>query len=283
MAANYILPFAQGGGANVQDTPTYTADAARPLGHQPGVARSNFANKAMRQASAMVAGLAQFLADNQATDVTDDLLAAAISTMMTNACKAAAQSPAGTIVWIPGTSPLPNTVKINGALLSRATYPRLYTFGNTSGNMAASDGAWVSGQFSPGDGTTTFRVPDIRGYILRAFDDGRGIDAGRLIGSVQADQMLTHGHTTNESPHAHATSVGDGGHVHNFYAAAGAGATPSMAVLQNGTPGNVATQTGFTGITVGIVAGVTGITINNYVGGSEVRVKNIALMPVMYY
>src|SRR6188768_365178 len=146
MAANNILPFAQAGGALVQSQATYAADAQRTIGNQPGTARADFVNKAMRQVSALCAGIGQFLADNQATDIDDTILAAAFSTIITNAVKSAAQSPAGTIIWLPSTVLLPNTLKVNGALLSRATYPKLYTFANTSGNMAASDGAWVSGQ-----------------------------------------------------------------------------------------------------------------------------------------
>lgn len=43
--------------------------------------------------------------------------------------------------------------------------------------------------FGDGDGTTTFNLPDLRGEFVRGWDNGRGVDAGRYIGSEQADQM----------------------------------------------------------------------------------------------
>lgn len=298
MAINYIYPFAQAGGALVLDTPTYNADTQRLNGNQPGVARANFVNKALKQVSAIAAGVAQFIADNQTSDVTDDLLASAISTMLKAACKASAQSPAGTVVWIPGTSPLANTIKVNGVLLSRATYANLYTFATGSGNMAASDGAWVSGQFSPGDGSTTFRVPDFRGYSIRALDDARGVDTGRTIGSVQLDQLLQHTHSVTDPSHVH--TVSDPGHAHgvsdpthshlwghNNQNGSGAGAGN-----YGGTSGGYAEPTagastgiGVQGAASGIslIATTTGISIQNSSGGAEVRVKNIALMPLIYY
>jgi hypothetical protein len=296
MATNYILPFAQGGGALVQTTTTYTADSQRSLGNQPGVARPDFVNKALRQLSAICAGVGQFIADNQGSDVTDDLLASVISTMLKNACKASAQSPAGTVVWIPGTTPLANTVKINGVLLSRTTYANLYAFANASGNMAASDGAWVSGQFSPGDGSTTFRIPDYRGYHLRAFDDSRGVDTARTIGSVQLDQLLQHTHAVTDPGHGH--TVGDPGHAHGVSDPSHSHTFPSGppqggSLVNHDTTGadlTITTAAALTGIGIqgaatGITVGVQGsnITIQNSSGGSEVRVKNIAAMPLIYY
>jgi microcystin-dependent protein len=341
MGANLIYPFAQGAGANVQTTTTYNADSQRTIGNQSGTARSSFVNKALKQATALVAGLAQFIVDNQGAggaDVTDDLLASAISTMMKAAVKGAAQNPPGSIVFVPGSSPLNNTVKVNGVLLSRSTYANLYAFASTSGNMAASDGAWVSGQFSPGDGSTTFRIPDLRGYHLRAWDDGRGIDTGRVFGSVQVDQLLAHAHALTDPGHTHTANVSDPGHGHSATVSdPGHGHTAnvsdpththsvvSASVSTNSDLGTLAGSSGFTGgfnhgsngsysgyvnnaytgisvgivgsstgitvaigsagsgISVALVANTTGISVQNSSGGSEVRVKNIALMPCIYY
>jgi microcystin-dependent protein len=48
-----------------------------------------------------------------------------------------------------------------------------------------------------GDGSTTFNVPDFRGWFPRGFDDGVGLDPGRAFASTQQDQFQTHVHGYN--------------------------------------------------------------------------------------
>lgn len=80
MALNKILHFAGDvDNANVLTQAEYEVDPQRTLGNQPGVARSKLVNKAMRQASVMAAGVAQFLADNQGYDIDDELTPAQVS------------------------------------------------------------------------------------------------------------------------------------------------------------------------------------------------------------
>lgn len=71
MSTNEIIPFSSDVTANVLTQAAYVADSQRLIGNQPGTARSSLVNKAMRQASIMVAGLAQFMADRQANNITD--------------------------------------------------------------------------------------------------------------------------------------------------------------------------------------------------------------------
>ena len=74
MATNEILRFAETDtGTNLLTQVEYAADSQRPIGNQPGVARSKLVNKALRQSSLLAAGLAEFLADNQSNDITDGL------------------------------------------------------------------------------------------------------------------------------------------------------------------------------------------------------------------
>ena len=96
MATNEILPFADAGGANVLAQAAYSADAQRSIGNQPGIARADFNNKVLRQAALMAAGLGQWLADKQATNVTDTLLPSQLSTMIENALKSYSGSSIGT-------------------------------------------------------------------------------------------------------------------------------------------------------------------------------------------
>lgn len=88
MATNDILQFATDN-TNVLTQAEYVADGQRTSGNVPGVARSKLVNKAARQASTISAGVGQFMADNQATNITDTLTPAAISTAMTSAVRAA--------------------------------------------------------------------------------------------------------------------------------------------------------------------------------------------------
>ncbi|MEQ4510915.1 tail fiber protein [Dickeya zeae] len=37
-------------------------------------------------------------------------------------------------------------------------------------------------------------LPDLRGEFIRGWDDGRGVDAGRSIGSNQSDEFRSHNH-----------------------------------------------------------------------------------------
>lgn len=73
-------------------------------------------------------------------------------------------------------------LKANGAAISRTTYATLFTAIGTT--------------FGVGDGSTTFNLPDLRGEFLRGWDDSRGIDAGRVFGSAQADEFKSHSHST---------------------------------------------------------------------------------------
>lgn len=87
---------------------------------------------------------------------------------------------AGTIMYTAGLEPLPGTLKANGALVSRSLYPSLFSA--------------ISTVYGAGDGVTTFQLPDARGEFIRGWDDGRGIDSGRALGSLQLDAFQGHKH-----------------------------------------------------------------------------------------
>lgn len=96
MATNEILKFASTNtGTNLLTQDEYSTDAQRTTGHQSGVARSKLANKAMRQVSAVASGVAQFIADNQSSNVTDSLSAQNIADYLSIGIKNAA-FPSGT-------------------------------------------------------------------------------------------------------------------------------------------------------------------------------------------
>lgn len=84
-------------------------------------------------------------------------------------------SPAGTVIFYAASTAPSGYLKANGANVSRTTYAALF--------------AAIGTTFGSGDGSTTFTLPDMRGEFPRGWDDGRGVDSGRAIGSAQLDAL----------------------------------------------------------------------------------------------
>jgi len=83
--------------------------------------------------------------------------------------------PAGSVLWFAADAAPSGYLKANGAAISRSTYSDLFDAIGTT--------------FGAGDDSTTFNLPDLRGEFLRGWDDGRGVDASRELGSLQADAL----------------------------------------------------------------------------------------------
>lgn len=87
----------------------------------------------------------------------------------------------------------------SGQLLGRADWPWLWDHARLSGMLVAdtdrvgNEGCWTSG-----NGSTTFRVPEIRGEFVRVWDEYRGVDANRGPGTWKAGEMAVHTHTVKE-------------------------------------------------------------------------------------
>lgn len=114
--------------------------------------------------------------------------------------------PPGSIIYMPRSVAPPGYLKANGAAVSRTAYSVLFA---TIGTM-----------FGAGDGFTTFNLPDLRGEHIRGWDDGRGIDPGRGLGSFQEGQLLAHNHAgslSNSGEHGHVANTGAvGDHTHGM-------------------------------------------------------------------
>lgn len=63
----------------------------------------------------------------------------------------------------------------DGAAVGRVAYATLF--------------AAIGTTYGAGDGATTFNLPDSRGEVWRGLDMGRGVDAGRVLGSLQGDAI----------------------------------------------------------------------------------------------
>ena len=84
MATNEILQFcATDTKSNLLTQAEYEADGERIIGNQPGIARSKFVNKVLRQTSAVAAGLGEFI-KNGGQDCTDAQAPAIIASGIEN-------------------------------------------------------------------------------------------------------------------------------------------------------------------------------------------------------
>lgn len=84
--------------------------------------------------------------------------------------------PVGATVAFPVNKVAPGFLELDGSVKSIAAYPDLSEF--------------LGAAFNRGDeGAGNFRLPESRGEFLRGWDHGRGVDAGRAIGSAQLDAL----------------------------------------------------------------------------------------------
>lgn len=80
--------------------------------------------------------------------------------------------PVGAFLYFSMDTPPTGWLVADGSAVSRTVYSALFTE--------------IQDVFGPGDGSTTFNLPDARGEKIRGWDNGRGVDAGRVFGSAQA-------------------------------------------------------------------------------------------------
>lgn len=137
-------------------------------------------------------------------------------------------------------------LKANGALVSRTVYAALF--------------AKIGTNFSAGDGSTTFGLPDMRGEFPRGWDDGRGVDAGRAMGSNQA-----HG--------VGPLTVNDPGHTHGVHVTGGSGSAGYSLAFGNTWGGTITTFPS--------VSSTSGISLSGT--GTETRPRNVALLACIKY
>ncbi|UUQ66322.1 phage tail protein [Pseudomonas fuscovaginae UPB0736] len=143
--------------------------------------------------------------------------------------KNATALPVGAMMAFPkGTVPV-GFLEVDGSVQSIATYPDL--------------AAYLGTTFNKGDeGAGNFRLPESRGEFLRGWDHGRGVDAGRDIGTYQSDAFKSHTHEYDNM---------QGGGARNSV-------SDTVAAASNAT-----TETGH---------------ITSAVGGTETRPRNISVM-----
>ena len=218
-------------------------------------------------------------------------------------------APPGAVMHFAGPTAPAGWLKRNGAAISRTTYSALF--------------AAIGTIYGAGNGTTTFNLPDDRANFDRGWDDGRGVDAGRVFGTEQDFLNAAHAHGVSDPSHAH--GVADPGHAHGVYdpghahgawtdaqgyhahgytrahfSGLGAGSAGFLGNLPDsyegvGTDGagNHAHNVGISasGVGVGIYGAGTSISIYGSGtgisiqsnGGTETRPRNRAYLPIIKY
>ncbi len=85
--------------------------------------------------------------------------------------------PASSVIYVAKDEPPDYYLECDGSAISRTTYANLFSVIGTA--------------YGAGDGTTTFALPDLRGEFIRGWDNGRGVDTGRVFGSAQSATSIS--------------------------------------------------------------------------------------------
>ena len=140
--------------------------------------------------------------------------------------------PMGQVLWWGGTRSAIATrmAALDGQTLNRADYPALWAFVSSGGYPLVGEADWLAtpakrASFSSGNGSTTFRMPDLNGKQASSIGAvtvrGDGAFSAQAPGLLQDGQNLAHAHSasaTQEGAHGHAFSgvtSGAGTHSHH--------------------------------------------------------------------
>jgi len=159
-------------------------------------------------------------------------------------------------------------LECNGQSVSRTTYAALFA---------------VVGTTYGGSGSN-FNVPDLRGEFIRGFDNGKGTDSGRSIGTSQGDQNEAHTHgdgslsgsTTNPGDHRHNYTDDD----HSGSGIGAWGVTKHNSMGGGGSTGGD-TQYGYKTSSAGGHTHTVSISGSTASSGGESRPRNIAMMYII--
>lgn len=165
----------------------------------------------------------------------------------------------GTVAYLGMSNAPVGWLKANGAAISRTVYADLF--------------AAIGTTFGPGDGSSTFNLPDLRGEFVRGHDDGRGVDAGRVFGSWQNSDNKSHNHTGSTSS--------DGWHDHSV-----PGYFASTYTVYDGDLDGSSRATGYDKTTVGGGTYGNGTHAHSFttaVSGTDAKPRNVAMLACIKY
>lgn len=185
----------------------------------------------------------------------------------------------GDVFYTARTTAPSRSLKANGAAVSRTAYAALF--------------AAIGTTYGAGDGFTTFNLPDMRGEFVRGLDDGRGVDAGRVLGSAQTDAFRSHNHGASSGSagnHSHTGTTDEQGlHSHGL----GGGWSMSRYGYDGGDYGtaagySIASTTDQAGqhshnLNINSAGDHTHSVTVDASGGPETRPRNVALLACIVY
>lgn len=152
---------------------------------------------------------------------------------------AANEMPVGTVIQGYYRQAPSGYLKLDGSSVSKETYSRLYQ--HLQDESLYGEGLpFYDDPVSP---STHFILQDVRADFLRNWDDGRGVDSGRALGSWQEDEFKSHRHEMGSMLGQH-----------------GGGFAPAGNFGSGGA-----------------------IYRSSYVGGDETRPRNVALLACIKY
>lgn len=159
------------------------------------------------------------------------------------------QFPAGAVMFFAMATAPAGWLFANGAAVSRTLYANLF--------------AAIGVTYGPGNGSTTFNLPNLNGQFIRGWDASGAVDPGRVLGSTQAQSFASHNHGVTDPGHSHPVQL-------LTWAGHAGVAGPADTPLYNGS------------FSVATAGSGTGISVNS-TGGSETRPTNVALYACIKY
>lgn len=165
MAINKLTEFSRTGDKNTDDL---NLEAGFPVRLQPARQWMNWLfNSLTKKVNEIIEAI------ESAKTYTDQKSDEAIESAKTYTDQKSDES-IGLISICPFLSIPSNYLECDGVTLSISNYPELFA---------------KIGTIYGGNGSTNFKLPDLRGEFVRGLDNGRDIDASRAIGSHQNDAM----------------------------------------------------------------------------------------------
>ena len=149
------------------------------------------------------------------------------------------------------------------------------------------DGSAIPSQYTELKALLGNNVPDLRGEFIRGWDNGRGVDSGRTLGSTQTDAFESHNHSATANSNSSSSITGNTDNHRHSITARKLALNQTLSgnfILCDNNYSNVnpqTKQTGYTNPATTITTNTsTSVSIDNQ-GDTETRPRNVALIYII--